>query len=153
MTAATATAAKKTSPSEEPVLFKQLKPGDIAFLLMPSDQKDYERVIEKLSELHVTEDSLPKVRKEISLERLTRNNVIYTACCPVTKRSLKKQPIEWSLKISGPYRIEAYLSSNEATDEDEVLDQGRLVDAIVKGVHPTQCVKVSNDKHLKLLNV
>ncbi len=138
------------APKAAKVPFRSPKPGEVAFLLMPTDENEYQKVLKELADLGI-DDQLPKLRKEIALSKLSKNHIVYTAVCVTTKMNMfDKQAVEWKLKISPAISAGDYLDNSD--EDDETMNAGPFVDELCKHVRPMR-VSISNDKSIKLLQM
>lgn len=135
-------------PEGKKPLFRAPKPGEIQFLLVPQDEIEYQRLLELLSKENIAEDSLPKLRKEIKLEKLGPNHTIFVGLTAPTKiGQLDKQPQAYKLKISPPVSAGDFMHS---TEDDDILNKANFVDELNKHARPL-AVRVSADGAIKLL--
>ena len=145
-----------TKPEAKPSNPFKIKEGQRSFLLVPYEDTPRDRVADLLAEqgLLFQDDEerkaagMPKVVYQIKLSRLTDNDVIFTAVPVVKKMGARKQPSEFSLKVSKAIEVKKFGSA----DEDSDPNYGAIVDAIQPCILPLT-IRVSEDKIAKILTV
>lgn len=120
--------------------------GHRAILLVPYAQSLQDKVSEMLEA--AGHEDLPKIVTSVKLRRLNDLDVLFTAVPVATKLDARKQPKEYSLKLSKSLAISKFIPMS---DEDVDPDYSAIIDSVAQATHPTCHPQVSEDQILKLI--